>query len=113
MCEAQQKEPLSAALCRSRDSGLHCAGHFPGAQATGAGVDSFRRTVHHCFDALDVGFPGTIGTPVRVGDLNAEGHALSADITFGHLLHLLHRWKNNRSILADIPVESKLFFFRC
>ena len=48
-----------------------------------------RSTVDDCLNALDVGLPGTVGTSVGVGNLNAEGHALTTKITFSHSLHLL------------------------
>ena len=48
-----------------------------------------RRTVDHCLHALDIGLPGTIGTPVGVRDLDAEGHALVAKFALSHPLHLL------------------------
>ena len=36
------------------------AGNLTRTQATGAGIDTLRRTVHHCLDTADVGLPGTI-----------------------------------------------------
>ena len=47
------------------------------------------RTIDDSLHALDVGLPGTIGTPVRVGHLNAEAHALVAKLALSHPLHLL------------------------
>ena len=47
------------------------------------------RTIDDCLHALDIGLPGTIGTSVRVGNLDAEGHALIAELAFCHPLHLL------------------------
>ena len=52
-------------------------------------MDMARSTVNIRLDTLDVGLHGTIGTSVGVRDLDTESHALAADITFCHLLHLL------------------------
>ena len=38
---------------------------------------------------LHIGLPGTIGTPVRVGDFDSKGHALVAELALCHPLHLL------------------------
>ena len=65
-------------------------GDLAGTQATGAGVNSLRGTIHNSLYAFDVRLPSPIGTSVRVGYLNTEGNALPADITFCHrILHLL------------------------
>ena len=48
-----------------------------------------RGAVHDSLHALDVGLPGAIGTTVRVGNLDPESDALTADITFGHVINLL------------------------
>ena len=47
------------------------------------------RTIDDCLHTLHVGLPGTIGTPMRVGNLNAEGNALVAKLALSHPLHLL------------------------
>ena len=47
------------------------------------------RTVDHSLDALDVGLPWTVGTPMRVGHLNTKGHTLVAKFALCHSLHLL------------------------
>ena len=46
-------------------------------------------TVHDCLHTLHIGLPGTVGTPMRVGDLNAERYALVAELALCHPLHLL------------------------
>jgi hypothetical protein len=46
-------------------------------------------TVDDRLHALHIGLPGTIGTPMRVRDLNAESHALIAKLALCHPLHLL------------------------
>ena len=43
-------------------------------------------SVHNGLDALNVGLPGAIGTPVRVADLDAESHVLPTILTLCHLL---------------------------
>ena len=42
------------------------------------------RTIDDSLHALDVGLPGTIGTTVRVGNLNTKGHTLIANIALCH-----------------------------
>ena len=46
-------------------------------------------TVDDRLHTLHIGLPGTIGTPVRVRHLNAEGYALVAKLALSHPLHLL------------------------
>ena len=65
------------------------AGNFAGTQAPGTNIYMARRAVDHCLHALDIGLPGTIGTPVGVRDLDTEGHALVAKFALSHPLHLL------------------------
>ena len=48
-----------------------------------------RRTVDHSLHALDIGLPGAVGTPMRVGHLDTKGHALVAKFALCHPLHLL------------------------
>ena len=48
-----------------------------------------RRTVDNSLDTFHIGLPGTIGTPMRVRNLNAESHALIAELALSHPLHLL------------------------
>ena len=48
-----------------------------------------RRAIDNRLNTLDIGLPGTIGTPMRVRDLNAEGYALVAELALSHPLHLL------------------------
>jgi len=68
---------------------LHRAGNLAGAEAAGAHMNVCRGAIHDRLHALDVGLPGTIGTTVRVGNLDPEGDALTAEITFGHDINLL------------------------
>ena len=48
-----------------------------------------RRAVDDRLNTLNIGLPGTIGTPVGVRDLDTEGHALVAKFALSHPLHLL------------------------
>ena len=80
-----------AAFC-GRDrygSGSDGSGYLTGAQAAGANVDSFGRTVHDRFDLDNVGLPRSVGTSVGMGHLDAERNALAAHVAFCHTEHLL------------------------
>ena len=70
-------------------AGLDSALDLAGTEATGTSVHMARSTIHNSLNTLDVGLPGTVGTSVGVGDLNAEGNALATIITLSHSLHLL------------------------
>ena len=70
-------------------------GNLAGTQAAGAGVDIFRGTVYNRLDSLHIRLPGTVGTPVGMGNLDTEGHPFSAAITLCHLLHLLFSSRYN------------------
>lgn len=65
------------------------AGNFAGTQAPGTNIYMARRAVDHCLHALDIGLPGAVGTPMRVGHLDTKGHALVAKFALSHPLHLL------------------------
>ena len=62
----------------------HSAGDLTRTEAAGANVHVLRAAVDDRLDALHIGLPGTVGTTVGVGNLNAEGHVLAAEITFCH-----------------------------
>ena len=64
-------------------------GNLTGTQAPGTNIYMARRTVHNSLDTFYIGLPGTIGTSVGVGNLNAEGYALIAKLALSHPLHLL------------------------
>ena len=68
---------------------LHSAGDLTGTEASGADVYVGGSTLHDRLHALHVGLPGTVGTAVGVGDLDAEGDALVAEFAFGHVAYLL------------------------
>ena len=71
-----------------------CTLYLAGAQASGANIDVAGRTLHDRLDALDIGLPCTIGTTVRVRDLDTKCDALAADFAFCHSWHLLYRLVN-------------------
>ena len=100
---------------RSGNVGLHSAGDLAAAQAAGADVDVLGRTVHDGLDALHVRLPGTVGTTVRMADLDAEGHILVAELALCHSLkHLLAResWDLlNRQLIYNSRGESELQAF--
>ena len=58
-------------------------------QAPGTNIHMARRAIDNRLNTLDIGLPATIGTPVGVRDLDAEGHALVAKFALSHPLHLL------------------------
>ena len=60
-----------------------------GTEASGTGVHMARSTVDNCLDPLHVGLPSTVGTSVRVRDLDTEGYTLATIITLRHSSHLL------------------------
>ena len=82
-------------------------GNLAGTQATGAGVDIFRGAIYNRLYSLHVRLPGTVGTPMGMGNLDAEGHPFSAAITLCHLLHLLFSSRYN--IIANRSVKCKGF----
>ena len=67
---------------------LDRSGNLAGAHAPGADIHVARGTVYDRLDTFHVGLPGTVGTPVRVRDLDAEGHAFAAILALSHPLHL-------------------------
>lgn len=84
---------VNTPCCFRIDSAV-CPLDLAGAQASGANIDVAGRTLHDCFDALDIGLPCTVGTTVRVRDLNTKSNALAADFAFCHSWHLLYRLVN-------------------
>jgi hypothetical protein len=56
-----------------------------------------------------IGLPGSVGTSVRVRDLDAEGNVFSAEITFSHFLHLLYEFHIALPILPDRAEKIKPF----
>ena len=64
---------------------LHRSGNLTGTQAASACVNALRSAVDDSLNTLDVGLPGTIRTPVRVGHSNAERNVLAAEFTLCHI----------------------------
>ena len=86
--EVPQKKVEPRAICTGFDllpMESHGAGDLAGTEAAGAHIDVFGSAVHHSPDALDVGLPGAVGPAVGVGNLDAEAHALAAELAFGHI----------------------------
>ena len=65
------------------------SGDLTGTHTPGTNIHMAGGTVDNRLHALHIGLPGTIGTPMRVRDLNAESHALVAKLALCHPLHLL------------------------
>ncbi len=84
MSRIQRYETFYLAIYRS-----HSAGDLTGTEASGADVHVSGGALHDRLHALHVRLPGTVGTAVRVGNLNAEGDALVAEFAFGHVAYLL------------------------
>ena len=79
-------------------------------QTSCTNIHMARSTVNDRLDALDVGLPCTVGSSVRMGDLNAERNALAADIALCHQLHLLAIGKSGSSALkAPTNIIAELF----
>ena len=66
-----------------------CAGNLTRAQTPGTNIYMARSTVDNSSNTLHIGLPGTIGTSVRMRDLDAKSHALIAKLALSHPLHLL------------------------
>ena len=98
---------LLVCLCK-----LDSAGYFTRTQATGAGVDVARCAVDNCLNALYVGFPSSVGSSVRMGNLDSERDVLTADIAFCHVSAPPYTTLNkvNSNILSDSQGKCKLFF---
>ena len=65
------------------------SGDLAGTHTPGTNIHMAGRTVDDRLHTLDVGLPCTVGTPMRVGDLDAKGNALVAELALSHPLHLL------------------------
>ena len=65
------------------------SGDLTGTHTPGTNIHMAGGTVDDRLNTLHIGLPGTIGTPMRVRDLNAESHALVAKLALCHPLHLL------------------------
>lgn len=90
---------------------LDCSGNLTGTQAAGAGVNTLGSTIHNCSYAADIGFPGSVGTTMGVGNLNAESDVLAANLTLCHVCtsFMWNDLKCNIGILSDLKRKSKCF----
>ena len=61
-----------------------CAGNLAGTEAPRANVDMARSTTNNSLYSTNVGLPGTVGTSVRMGNLDAKGYTLAANFTLCH-----------------------------
>ena len=88
------------------------SGDLTGTHAPGTNIHMAGRTVDDGLHTLHIGLPGTIGTPVRVRDLNAESHAFVAKLALCHPLHLLaiaHFYYNIRNTYKMQEKLSSIF----
>ena len=71
-----------------------------------------RFAVNNCFHTLYIGFPGPVGSSVRVGYLDAESDTFSTDIAFSHGLHLLHRATEKLTLIYYhlFPMKARVFY---
>ena len=77
------------APCRNRElavliSILDCAGNLAGTEAPRANVDMALSTTNNSLYSTNVGLPGTVGTSVRMGNLDTKGYTLAANFTLCH-----------------------------
>ena len=94
------------------DMGLDGPLNLVGTEASGTGVHMARSTVNNCLDPLHIGLPGTVGTSVRVRNLNTKGHTLATIITLSHSFAPPNRMINHENIahferLDMIPKNSE------
>ena len=68
---------------------LDRSGDLTGTHTPGTNIHMAGGTVDDCLHTLHVGLPGTIGTTMRVRNLNTKGYALIAKLALSHPLHLL------------------------
>ena len=61
---------------------------FVGTETSCTDVYMARSTIDNRLDALYIGLPHSVGPSVGMGDLNAKGNALAANIALSHSLHL-------------------------
>lgn len=94
---------------RSSDSTCN----FAGTKATSTCINSLGRAVHYSLDPFNVGLPSSVGTSVRMGNLDAERHILTAIFAFCHVSHLL-LYSVTDDMITDCKQKSKSFFiFYC
>ena len=92
---------------------LDSAGNFTGTQAAGTNIYMARRTIDQSLHALDVGLPRTIGTTVRMRNLDTKSHTLVAKLALSHPLHLLAvvtscvLYSQAKAIITDVEGKCK------
>ena len=62
-----------------------CAGNLAGTEAPRANIDMARSAVNDSLYAANVGLPSTVGTSVRMGNLDTKSYTLAANFTLCHL----------------------------
>ena len=67
----------------------HRAGNFTAAETARTNMNMPGSSVDDRRHALYIRFPHAVAASVRVTDFDTKRHALTAIITFSHLLHLL------------------------
>jgi len=86
--------------------------NFSGAQASGANLDMFRSTVDNSLYSLNIRFPGSVASSVRMGNLNAESNIFSADFTFCHAVTPPHNFVQISKIYSNTMIlENQDFFY--
>ena len=68
---------------------LDRSGDLTGTHTPGTNIHMAGGTIDDCLHALHIGLPGPVGATMRVGNLNAKGNALIAELALCHPLHLL------------------------
>ena len=89
---------------------LDSAGNLTGAEATSTNVNPTGRTVYDCLNALYIGFPNTVRTSVRMGNLNTKGKLFIANFTLSHEYNLLLISYIALNILPHSALFCKCFF---
>ena len=95
---------------------LDRSGDLTGTHTPGTNIHMAGGTVDDRLHTLHIGLPGTIGTPMRVRNLNTEGHALVAELALCHPLHLLAVVKSRLGLsqavdtITDCSAKCKYYF---
>ncbi len=69
-----------------------------------------RGTVNNSLYPSYVGFPGSVGTSVGVGNLDTKAYAFSANITFSHSVTPPKIFFRYSDIIADFASDCKYIF---
>ena len=73
------------------------SGDLAGTQAAGAGVNPAGGPVDDRFHSLYVGLPGSVGSSVRMGNLDTKLHVFTAKIAFCHVERTSFDYWTNKS----------------